>query len=125
MGKLSLANLSLYRLLEQPDPARLAQALQQYEDLENISHTDQPGEFYAALTLLLFMSGNQKRAEEVLARVRQESSESWVTDRIWLDFAEAVIHRQPWDQPLSWFREHGFQRAVNFVERVAHVVEQS
>ena len=76
------------------------------------------------MILVLFLSGNQQKAKEVLAHVRQKASESWVADRIWLDFAEAVVNHQSWEKPLAWFREHGFQRAVNFVERVARVIEQ-
>ena len=124
MGKLYLANLMLFRWFDQRNPEFLSQAMQQYEILESTPPTERHGEFYACLILVLFLSGHQKRATAMLKRVRQEASESWVTDRIWLDFAEAIVKHQPWDKPLSWFREHGFQRAVNFVEQVTRVIEQ-
>jgi hypothetical protein len=122
VGKSSLASLLFYRWFERRDPALLASAVQKLRTVNESSRSEQAGESYATLILALYFSGNEEEAKATLRHARERSNESWVTDRIWLDFVEAVINRQSWIEPLDWFRSHDFKRAVRFIARVERII---
>ena len=123
IGQLSLVNLRFYRWFEQRDPAELQEVVRQMKTFEQSPHSDQKGEFFATLALAICLAGEPEEARQVLQRARQKADESWVTDRIWLDYAEAVVNRQSCEKPVEWFRQHGLVRAVNFAERVQHAID--
>ncbi len=122
LGQLSLVNLRFYRWFEQRDPAALQEVARQMKAFEQAPHSDQNGEFFATLSLAIYLAGDPKGARAVLRRARQKADASWVTDRVWLDYAEAVINRRSGEKALEWFRQRGFVRAVAFFERVQRVI---
>jgi class 3 adenylate cyclase/tetratricopeptide (TPR) repeat protein len=122
IGQLSLVNLRFYRWFEQCDPAELQEVVRQMKTFEQSPHTDQKGEFFATLSVAALLSGDPEEARAILQRARQKEDDSWVTDRVWLDYAEAVINNQSCKTSLDWFRQRGFMRAVAFAERVQRVL---
>lgn len=77
---------------------------------------DEAGEFYAAYAISVFHKKGATPANAILERARSNVDQSWVAARIMLDLADAIITRQPLADLLAWFREHDFQRAVQFSE---------
>jgi class 3 adenylate cyclase/tetratricopeptide (TPR) repeat protein len=124
VGRQSLASLQFYRWCENSDPAILLEAIAALNELAQVPHIDQNGEFYTTLALAIYLSGDTRRARAVLQEARALADESWVTDSVWLDYAEAVVHRRSWKKPLDWFRQHGFLRAVAFVERLQAAIDR-
>jgi tetratricopeptide (TPR) repeat protein len=124
VGRQSLASLQFYRWCEQRDPTLLHEAIAGLKELAQIPHVDQNGEFFTTLALAIYLSGDAREARAVLRRTRALADESWVTDSVWLDYAEAVIHQRSWKKPMEWFRQHGFLRAVGYIERVEHAMDR-
>ena len=124
VGRQSLASLQFYRWCEQGDPTLLQEAIRSLKELAQVPHIDQNGEFYTTLALATYLSGDTREARAGLQRARALADESWVTDSVWLDYADAVIHKRSWNKPLEWFRQHGVLRAVAFVERVQGALDR-
>jgi class 3 adenylate cyclase/predicted ATPase len=118
VGQQYLVNLEFYRWLQHPDPVLIKDIIRRMKSHEQTEHSDRSGEFFAMLALMACLSGDLEDAREVLHRANALANESWVADRIWLDYAEAVINRTSCEKPLEWFRLNGFVRAVGFINRV-------
>jgi hypothetical protein len=118
VGQQYLANLHLNRWFIQHDSAQLQEVVRQLKSFEQAANFDQSGEFFATLALATYLSGDPEEARAVLQRAHILADESWVTDRVWLDYAEAVVNQNEREKTMAWFREHGFLRAVAFLERV-------
>ena len=123
-GQQYLASLKFYRWFEQRDPTLLQDVIERFKRIEQIPQSVQNGEFFTSLALATYFSGDRAEARAVLLRARMQADESWVTDRVWLDYAEAVVNQQSWAKPLEWFREHGFVRVVAFVGRVQSAIDR-
>jgi class 3 adenylate cyclase/tetratricopeptide (TPR) repeat protein len=113
------ALLLFYRWIETSKPETLSQALQAFEQAEaGWQGLDEAGEFYAHYAIAIHLAGNTETALEILQRAHQNVDESWVTARVSLELADAIVDGQPFDDKLNWFKTRGFIRWVDFIEKI-------
>jgi class 3 adenylate cyclase/tetratricopeptide (TPR) repeat protein len=117
-GQYYLVSLLFFRWFEQRQPAQIQEVVRRLKSFRQSTHTDMSGEVLATLPLAIYLSGDREDAREVLDRARALADVSWVTDSVWLDYADAVVNQTSRARPTEWFREHGFLRAVAFIERI-------
>jgi len=100
----------------------LPQALQAFEQAEaGWQGLDEAGEFYAHYAIASHLAGKTETACEILERAHQNVDESWISARLLLEFADAIIAGQPFDDKLTWFNERGFVRWVDFIQKNHHL----
>jgi tetratricopeptide (TPR) repeat protein len=114
------AMLAFYKWLENRTPGNLSLALEAFGQAEpGWQGLDEAGEFYAAYAIACHLAGDQAAARQVLQRAHQNVDESWTTARVSLEMAEALVEGNPTGRLLDWFKERGFNRWVDFIDRVA------
>jgi class 3 adenylate cyclase/tetratricopeptide (TPR) repeat protein len=114
-----LAVLEFYKWLALKPAAGLSPVLQAFEKAETgWQGLDEAGEFYATYALASHLHGDTESAREILARAHQNVDESWVTARLSLEIADAIVDGQPFKDKLDWFKTRGFIRWVEFIEKI-------
>ncbi len=114
------AMLKFYTWLDLRSPESLpASILQSFEQAEaGWQGLDEAGEFYATYALAAHLGRGVSLAREILERAHQSVDESWVTARVALEMAEAIVEGKPTAPLLAWFAERGFKRWIEFIEKI-------
>jgi tetratricopeptide (TPR) repeat protein len=107
----TLGQLHLRRGLAQSRPELWAGAIADLGSAEEVwGYSDEAGEFYFSLAMLLLLSGAQAEAQAVLTRARERLPRAWLVAHAWLDLSEALVQGRPVEGAHKWFRERGYVR---------------
>jgi class 3 adenylate cyclase/tetratricopeptide (TPR) repeat protein len=113
------ALLLFHQWIASSGPEMLSQALLAFEQAESgWLGLDEAGEFYASYALASNLAGDTESARAILLRAHKNVDKSWVTARLSLEVADAIVAGQPFQDKLDWFKDRGFARWVDFIEKV-------
>ena len=121
LSRVTLGDLQLYRWLRERQPAWLEAAIQQYDQVLAIPHSNLGGECYAHLALAHHFASRREPALEALQLGLQHVDASAVMDHKWLELAAAAIDGQSLDTLRQWFDQHACYRACAFIDCLSDV----
>jgi tetratricopeptide (TPR) repeat protein len=116
-GHISKAQLAFHRGLARHDPDDLRSAVAMYEQLRGKPES-LDGEMYTCWAVGLHVLGKYQEAVDVIQSAQKQLDKTNPQDEQWLKLAECYLSKKDPQTALDWFEQHGFQRIINFTQRL-------